>query len=413
MELNMMSSNIFKTGKVIAVLLLSAPLFSLICTSCKEEDAFSGKPYFTIEGNPTGLSVEAIGISKSYTVRSNRPWEIVAQDEGSWVRAFPSEGLDDGIFKFIVENNIAFEPRVMNFAILVNGEEQPVFFRVEQKANVPFIVLQKEGDGPVPPAESEVTILVNANLDWTYSLDDPSWLTELEVSGSTIKLLAGKNSDGERSATLTVHSAEYPEINQLLVITQLPGNIILNEDFSWLTYGSAIPYVTSGEVRYDVWTQDEKDHGWYSTPNTAISNQRVVYARQGFVKLGRTNYGGDLISPKLNIEGTATVKVTFKAAAYISASGNVDDNILNIFAVGAGTPSISQITIDNIPNSEAEDNANVINNIWAEDRAYSFTISDATADTQIRFLAGDFELSGVGQGKNRIFLDDIRVEIVE
>ena len=112
-----------------------------VSVSCNDEETLA-EPYFTIEDNPTGLSVDVNGIEQSYVVRSNQSWEVIAQGEGDWVRAFPDKGNNDGIFKFIVNENDTFEPRVMNFAFVVNGEEQPALFRVEQVANVPFITVQ-------------------------------------------------------------------------------------------------------------------------------------------------------------------------------------------------------------------------------------------------------------------------------
>jgi hypothetical protein len=139
-----------------------------------------------------------------------------------------------------------------------------------------------------------------------------------------------------------------------------------------------------------------------------------LYARQGFVKLGKTNYGGDLISPKLSrIIGTQTVRVTFKAAAYVSAGGTViDSRVLRINVLGAGVPSVDMIMIENVPNNQAEDNAGIVNDIWDPARAWSFTITGATADTQIQFLGKAFDLRGEVPTTNRIFLDDIKVEIV-
>ena len=412
----MKSTISFRSGYFTAMLLMMASILSLLVISCSDDDEeFSGDPYFALEEDPTGLTAGVEGSTVSYVVRSNRPWQIVAQEENGWVRAFPSEGSEDGTFKFIVNENETFDARTMNFSFIVAGEEQPVLFRVEQAANVPYINLPGAQTGAeVLAAGGDVAIDVDANVTWTYKLDDDAtWLTQLELSTTKIRLRAEKNSGADRSATVTIQSAEHPALDKTIVITQLPGNIILREDFNWLTYGNEKPYNTTGETRFDTWTQEEMNHGWYSTPVAASSNQPLLYARQGFVKLGKTGFGGDLISPKLNIEGTATIRVTFKAAAYISAGGAIDDKLLKISALGAGTPSTSQLTIDNVPNSEAQDNAGVVNNIWAAERAYSFTVTGATADTQIKFLGGDYNLTGIGQGKNRIFIDDVNIEIIE
>jgi len=409
-----MNSHITSGARYSPVLLSLVFFFALALAGCSDDDNLSGDPYFTIEENPTGLSAAVGGVTKSYVVRSNRPWRIVAQGEGDWVTAFPAEGKDDGIFKFIVGKNPSFDSRVTNFAFVVDGEEQPVLFRIEQAPTVPNITI-KDGDKgfAVKSSGGDASVTVTATVEWSVLVEDNDWLTAQKVSDTEIRLTAPKNMGGRRSVTVNVVSAEFPELNQQVVVTQLPGSILLQEDFNWLAYGNSIPYETTGEMRHDLWTPGERDHGWTSTPVALSSNQPMLYARQGFIKLGKTAVGGDLISPKMDIEGTVNIKVTFKAAAYISATGTVDDRLLKVFALGAGTVSVPEFTIDNIPNSKAQNDAGVANDIWADDRAYSFTITGATANTQVKFLSNDYDLNGVGQGKNRIFMDDIKIEIVE
>ncbi|MCK7536499.1 MAG: hypothetical protein MZV63_38735 [Marinilabiliales bacterium] len=54
----------------------------------------------------------------------------------------------------------------------------------------------------------------------------------------------------------------------------------------------------------------------------AAEPPHCCYARQGSVKLGKTGYGGDLISPALSkLVGTVNVRVTFKAIPYMTAAG--------------------------------------------------------------------------------------------
>lgn len=406
-----MTFNRLKIGFNTLMLLLVASMCAVLVSSCEEEEGFSGEPYFTIEDNPTGLIAGVEGMSQKYVVRSNRPWQVVPQGDYDWVKTFPEEGDADGIFEFIVAANPTFDGRNASFAFVVNGEEQPVLFSVAQGANVPYINVEQE-TVVVASGEELVTLTVDANVNWTYSID-ADWLSEVAVTGGEIKLQTTRNTGLERSAIVTLTTSEAANVSAAITVTQLAGNILLVEDFSWLAYGNAIPYETSGETRFDTWTDEEKARGWYSTPNPYSSDQQIVYARQGFVKLGKTKYGGDLISPKLDIVGTVNLKVTFKAAVYISAGGTVDDNILRVNAEGAGTTSVSEMAITNTPNNRAQDEEGIANDIWAEDRAYSFAISGATSETQVRFLGGDFALDGVGKGKNRIFLDDITVEIIE
>lgn len=398
---------------LIAFCLVSVGLFS----SCKDDsEENSGDPYFTIEGNPTGLSVGIAEKTQSYVVRSNRSWKVVAQSEGSWIKAFPSEGVDDGIFKIIVNENTTFEPRTMLFAFIVDGEEQPVLFTVNQDRAIPFLTISDILGKTINQAAQEVKINVKANVAYTYT-SDASWftLTKTDVGskGTDLIFAATANEDeNSRIANVTFTCAQYPDLNATLVIKQegkSEGTVVLFEDFSWLAYGNTVFYTTTNEKRYDSWTAEDKAKGWTTSVNTFYNNV-ALYARTGFVKIGLTNYGGDLISPKLSaLTGPTNVLVKFKAVPYMTAAGAKDDNTLVVSVIGPGTVSTSTFTIDNWPNYGTDPTCTAI---WADKATQrSFTIIGATSETQIKFLGKDYQLTGVGAGKNRIFLDDIKVLI--
>lgn len=397
-------------GILISLLILTTLMFQ----SCEPQE-IKETPYFTIEGDPTGLTAGVAGKTQSYVVRSNRPWKIVAKSEGDWVKPFPAEGEDDGIFKIIVDANDSFDQRIMNYAFVVDGEEQAVLFRVEQDANIPYITAPESL--PILAAGGEVVIDVTSNVDWDYSFSDAPWLTEVSVSSTRIVLSAEENvSVDPRSVTVTLTALNFPTVTATVTLTQSPGTVVLEENFSWLNYGSAVFYTTTGETRYDSWTQEQKDMGWVSLPSTVDGSgyTPLCYARVGFIKLGKTGYGGDIISPKLSkIVGEQDVTVTFKAIPYMTAAGTMDDNYLNISIIGPGTISQSQFIIDNWPVYPTDGAEAYCISMWSESRATrSFTITGATSETQIKFLGGDYALVGVGAGKNRIFLDDIKVELI-
>lgn len=408
----MKTLNKLVTSKVLRLFAFITLLF--VAVSCDNDNEPSGEPYFTIEENPTGLSADVNGLTKSYVVRSKGHWKIVPQGEASWVKVFPEEGEDDGIFKIIVDKNNTFDSRIMNFAFLVDGKEQPALFRVEQEANVPFIIVENAEEGVgVTSKGGEFGVKISANVNWTYSLSNSDWLSEVELTSTAIKFSALRNKGVARSVTLTVSSSEYPSLTKTISIIQSDGSVVLEEHFDWLAYGSTIFYTTTAEARIDSgWNTEEKAKGWTSTPNEFSNNEQLVYARTGFVKLGKTAYGGDLISPKFEtLEEETTVKVTFKAVPYQTKAGTKDDNILKVGVMGPGTVSVSSFTIDNWPNYTLDPDCITI---WKDPSAtYSFTITGATSETQLRFLGGDFNLVGVGAGKNRIFIDDIKVEIIE
>jgi len=412
----MKNKNITYPGRT-ALIFLPLFLFSLfLLSSCKEEPV-QEDPFFTIEGDPTGLTLTKAAKTTTYVVRSNRPWEIVRKAGAEWLKVFPEKGDADGIFKIIVTENETFDVRTENLAFIVDGEEQPVLFRVDQAGNVPYIILPQSVT--IPAGGGEFTVDVQSNVAWTAALSDDTWLEETSVTTQKITFTAEENvSIDPRTTTLTLTATLYPTVVESVVMTQSPGTVVLEENFSWLAYGSPVFYTTTGETRFDSWTQEQKDKGWTSTVNTTTGSGStpLCYARQGFVKLGKTGYGGDLISPALTkLTGTQTLKVTFKAIPYMTAAGTMDDNILNVSVIGPGTVSQSQFIIDNWPAYPTDPAAatDYCIGMWsAPEATRTFTITGATSGTQIKFLGNDYYLVGVGAGKNRIFLDDIKVEII-
>jgi hypothetical protein len=392
-------------------------IFLAVFIACKDDNEEKGDPYFNIEGNPTGLTVTTAAKTQSYVVRSNRKWQVVAKSEGTWVKAFPAEGEDDGIFKVIVNENTTFDPRIMKFAFLVDGTEQPVLFTVTQDKAIPYITISEISSGKnINQTAQDLKINVKANVTYTYS-SDATWLTfkkaDVGTLGTDLTFSATSNeATSSRIANVSFTCAQFPNLNAKLVITQggkSEGTIVLFEDFSWLNYGSPIFYTTTNETRYDSWTAIEKAKGWTTSVNTFYNNV-ALYARTGFVKLGLTSYGGDLISPKLSaISGTKNLLVKFKAVPYMTAAGTKDDNLLVVSIIGPGTIGTSTFTIDNWPNYTTDATCTAIWTSTATER--SFTITGATSETQIKFLGKDYQLTGVGAGKNRIFLDDIKVLI--
>ena len=407
-----------------ALIILPLFLLSLFLLSSCKKDPIVEDPFFTIEGDPTGLTVTKAAKTQSYVVRSNMPWQIVNKDQAGWVKSFPDKGDADGIFKIIVDANETFDVRTANFAFMVDGEEQPVLFRVEQAGNIPYITLPAAVT--IPAAGGEFSVDIASNVAWSAALSDNSWVQDIAVTGQKITFVAEENTSIDpRAVTLTLTATNFPAVVSTVVLTQSPGTVVLEEDFSWLAYGSPVFYTTTGETRIDNWTQEQKDKGWTSTINTVEGSvpagsdpTPLLYARQGFVKVGKTSYGGDLISPALSkLVGTQTVTVTFKAIPYMTAAGTMDDNILNVSVIGPGTLSQSQFIIDNWPVYPADAGAatDYCIGMWSAPEAIrTFTITGATAETQIKFLGNDYDLrpTVVTINKNRIFLDDIKVEIV-
>ena len=387
------------------------------CAACDDDDAVTN-PYLTIESEQTVFEGSADKAEYIVTIRSNCNWQVVERSEGTgWVRAFPDEGEKEGKFKFIVKGNEQFVSREAEFAIVADGQEYPVLLRVTQQASVPAITI---GDGSgtvnVASAGGQTAVTSKANVRWTCRVDEAAatWMKLDSISeAGMIYLSMEKNNGPAREGILHCESEEEPSANVDVKVVQAAGSIILQEDFGWLAYGSTTHWDTTGETAYNKWTADELAHGWTSSSEPSP----CLYARTGFVKIGKTNYAGDLISPKLALTGKVDVKVTFKACAYISKGGTKDNNELYIHVLGAGTADVQNpLIIDNYPNSSNMENG-ADYDVWAPEIAErSFIIRGATSETQIKFMGGDsYDLNGRPgtENRNRIFLDDITVTILE
>lgn len=414
-----------QTGRLHTACVLLMLLVSFAGISCSDDEDEKGDPYFELEEGRTSFEGSSGKTEYIVTVRSNCSWNIVSKTEdANWVRPFPEEGDKDGRFKLIVKANETFAIRSAQFAMVVDNVEYPVLLNVSQEAAVPNISVG-DGSGTVKVASDagQTSITSKANVAWTCVVDEAatSWLQVVSISeDGMIYLQVEKNTGVERTGILHCISEEQPSANIDIQVVQAAGSVIMQEDFSWLTYGQLDgvidpPYTTDRQKRIDLWTDDEKAHGWTSTiVGNGGGDTPLVYACYGYVKLGKTSWAGDLISPKLNLQEATDVTVTFKAMGYISAGGAKDDNVLYISVIGPGTVQTESnpFIIDNYPNSSKNENGSDYDPWNPEIAERSFQIIGATGETQIKFMAGQ-EYSLGSSKKNRIFMDDITVAIQE
>lgn len=400
-------------------------LFSFTGISCSDDEDEKGEPSFELEGGQTSFEGSPSKTEYTLTVRSNRSWKIVNKTEGAdWVRSFPAEGDKDGRFKLIVKANETFVVRAAQFSMVVDNVEYPVLLNVSQEAAVPNISVG-DGSGTVKIASDagQTSITSKANVEWNCIVDEDAtdWLQIVSIAeDGMIYLQAEKNTGIERTGILHCISEEQPSANIDIQVVQAAGSVIMQENFNWLTYGQLDgvidpPYTTDRQKRMDQWTDDEKAHGWTST---AVGNgggdAPLVYACYGYLKLGKTSWAGDLISPNLNLQEATNVKVTFKATGYISAGGAKDANELYVSVIGPGTvqSEANPFIIDNYPNSSKNEHGADYDPWNPEIAERSFQIIGATGETQIKFMAGK-EFSLGTSNKNRIFIDDVTVSIEE
>jgi len=396
-------------------------LFLVFLSSC-EKDEKTGGSQLQLKGDPTSLTAPSEGVSETYTVQSTGAWKVEVLRNEKWVKVEPMEGVGAGTFTVTVKRNTMLETRESVLTFLVDGKIQNNVLKVEQEArsindeeNEPYVSFDWMESLEVPEAGINGRYAIRSTGDWKIEiLEGADWLDIEPMQGSLdmgVTVSAGVNATpSTRTARLALY-LNGEQVSDEFEINQEGMKVILFEDFNWLKYGSAIFPTTTGEKRMDTWTAEELARGWGWLNLAPEQTTPSTYARDGFVKLGKTNFGSDILSPKLSaVEGTQNLQVSFKAVPYMTAGGTKDATILKVGIIGPGTLSVDEFNINNWPDYIADPNCT---EIWkASATTRSFIITGATAETQIWFLGGDYDLRGQEPfNKNRIFLDDILVAV--
>ena len=420
-------------------------------TACSDDDKFTGDPYFTLEGlenmtydfNYEAVDTLAYSEAKKIVVRSNRPWKLVCQSENGWCRVFPTEGEGDGIIRLSTVENKKPDTRDMVYKIYLDGVEQPVPLTIRQTGSEPYIkpsansiTIAREG-GAIP-------FSVLTNVPYTYEVrpvkegDDVSWITvtpsETDPNSVMLNCVA---SNKDRFAVLHIQgTGNYTDLSIDVPVTQLGA--LFFENFSWMNHSdtSILGWDTSGEseARFDKWTDEELSHGWTSRNN-------LCYGRPGFLKLGKTGSGGDLVSPKIPEIGSGMdIAVSMQLVGYCTQAGTLDDVQVYVGVLGPGKvtkiiggnggeivngvlycdENKAQIVLNDVASFMLTDDNHFNYTIdpdgllvWENPNTnYTIYVDGATSDTQIVILGGafDVQLKTIGKGKNRIFVDNFKVE---
>lgn len=398
---------------------------TLICllgfSGCKDNDDPVGDPYLTFENIEGTINVSKAGITqakrKAVTVRSNSAWKVALEnpDDASWLHFFIDEGEDDGLIYYWVDKNTTFDQREGKITLSDNGKVLNSL-DIVQEADVPNITVKDGSNGfTIAPEGSVLKLAIEANISWKASLTpDVEWAHITNVTEDSVFVTIDKNEEDERTVTLALTGkGEYANVNSNTLITQKDESLIYNDDLNWLQEGEDKPTYETPEVKIEKW---EKDMGWTSYSSWA-------YGGHGYIKLGKTNYNGDIVSPALTkLKKPTDVKVTFQSMGYISKTGVKDASIVKVGVIGPGEVNgdeVNSISINGtayrcvkfvntvFPNSENNENGEDYDP-WAQPGSYhSFTITGATAETKIIFVGGD-NWNKV-KGKNRVFLKSVEV----
>lgn len=356
---------------VIVLFLLGIAISPVGFMACKDDQVDKSEPYFNIESYPAeqlpaGLKVTIDEKNQKYTVRSNRPWKVVAQSDYDWVRSFPDEGDDDGIFEIRVKKNTTIQSRIADFAFVVDGKEKPTLFRVEQDAAIPALTVTPSPLVSILPGGGKVDIAIDANVEWRYTLADAGWLKDPVVTSKAISFTALKNETGgprETTLTITPVDAKYIDLEVKLTVKQISeriddgqavGFVYFEDDFAWVapfkgcadienysacgthniyTYANAEDGIAAGDL-----VKALTDHG-YTDINAAKTS---FYFQSHYIKMGKTDVqaGIQRTIPQTDQEKVTNILLTFDATPCKSAANNYDKVVVVVEIDGPGSVGV-------------------------------------------------------------------------
>lgn len=412
--------------KNIFITFLSLITISLF-VSCSSEKVPEGDPYLNFEGNIQVLNVGKDGISKDdrrgVVIRSNRDWKIsLSQADSTWIHVFVDEGKDDGIFYFWVDENDDFETRTGRINVISDGIKDKGI-EINQESNQPYITIVNAENGYTAlPAKGHLKIPVEGNIEWVAALEQNDWAVIDSLSEDTVYVSVSKNTGGNRKVKLVVAGkGDFKDHVSTTIISQSAPGILLYERFDWLQEGKEDFYYAYPEVKFSKWNDTEKGHGW-----TSIGG--YLYGGRGYIKLGKTKMAGDAVSPPLTVLKKPTdVEISFKCIGYMAGNGKKDDGVLSVGIIGPGeiesehansieiesnSYKVASFDITVYPDSPKKEHGEGYNP-WIEPAAtFKFHIKGAAKETRLVFVGGakwGKQLQNVGQGKNRVLIDDIKV----
>ncbi|NDV78737.1 hypothetical protein [Dysgonomonas sp. 511] len=270
----------------------------------------------------------------------------------------------------------------------------------------------------------EDTLYVFSNVDYKLFFQtadkDEEWIKVLssdylsDIQATRIILeVSPRGDDLVKRTGVMSFSSEENFLGQFVSFNQ-GFNTRLKEDFTWLRYGTASPFDESKETLIENWTDVQKAYGWKST--TADGNTSAYcYGKSGYVKLGQTFSGADLISPYTNgVIKDTILMLSFDAVAYVSEMGVKDNNTLtvNILDGGEFVDGTTSKTID--IGYYDHTNRDVPGTMWNDARYHMLIVSREsnlfTGDTRVQFVTGNDITTGT---LNRMFIDNVSLYIID
>ncbi|MFI3305408.1 MAG: hypothetical protein R3Y68_02700 [Rikenellaceae bacterium] len=422
------------TLRAVAAFTLALALGS--CSEDPTEEYTPATPTITLSNIDTTNGIEFLysaANTVSFTLTTDASWEIT-KDEG-WFVVSPNSGNagEEILITATATINSDEKARESSFTITSNSgdnvnkviAEQRIKVSQDGYGNAAIIVGGDIEDGALVFESDETTpqsFTIMSTYAWEITADTDDWYTITPTEGAANTLTTvtitpnGENTSSDKfdaTLTITATDADLPENSataEVSLVQLFPadshavGFEFFDDDFSWVTTNWSAPYTQYGWATFKI---DGTNYNEFNAEDITdfatkeysyTTDASYIYARyEGCVKLGKTNYMGDITLPTLAIDSGkgATLLVEFDAALYSTAKPTIDS--------GAGSFYVS---VDDVSGArvggwvETSEEISISNTFsW---KRYSALIYGATSETKITLGSSD-------KVTRRIHLDNISV----
>ena len=369
-------------------------------TSCSKDS-----PAIEIADVHLHFAFAEIGGTQFATVKC--PQDFTAESDALWCETEIYPGGRNNNLRITVSTNTLSETRTATITVAA-PEQEPVLITVEQEAAAPVISVG-EDNVTISAQKQEFGLGITSNVDFTYDL--PSWISlrqdNVPATGTARYWFVAEELTGltERTGNIVVRAVdESLDLDVTVPVTQTNEEVPVFEDnFDWAVSDSYDIFTSSGEIRMDNWPEEGRH--W----TTQADGNPGAWTRLGYLKLCYGKKGMDIVTPKLSsIVGTRDIEVSFKACRYISPTGIEDQyHEINVSVLGPGTPDVTHFEVNNRPDTQEHEHGEGW--LWTDDpeSEYTFTVTGATAETRIVFLAGP--KLGTLDANSRMGFDEVKI----
>ncbi|GEM_PF-4268292 len=256
--------------------------------------------------------------------------------------------------------------------------------------------------------------------------DKDYWIAVSEVSGTMVNVIKG-------------HTEPWTDVAIGKAGSAVAGDVLLANDFSEFSWGGDLVNVAAGytasdrsallhpagenpvglgpgwalaanSVEYGIWTTlskmvastSLKDWGAQKEGANVLSTTQLC-CRPGYLKLGANSYIGRIVTPQLSsLKSTATVKLSFRAARYLTdeLTGGVfiiDDSVKGSY--GSITGTVTEAASFEVPSDGT----------WTD---YSITIKNVKPTSRIAVGPVRRDGSEAGAKQHRLMLDNLQLTLI-